>query len=75
MKSTLQRLVNFLLGSSKTQGFRLTMIGVGMLISTNLAEAVEPWAVREVVQMVIILAGILGAGLLFFPKSRDRHPD
>ena len=73
--SILQTFFRFILSSSKTQACGLTIIGIGMLIFTDLAEALEHRIVREFVQMAIILVGILGTGLLFAPKSRDRHPD
>src|SRR5687767_3214425 len=47
MKSILQPFIRFVVGSSKTQGCGLTIIGIGMLISTNLAEALEHLIVRS----------------------------
>ena len=75
MKSILQPFIRFVVGSSKTQGCGLTMIGIGMLISTNLAEALEHPIVREVVQVAIILAGVLGTAVLFCPKSNNHRPE
>ena len=75
MKSILQPFIRFVVGSSKTQGCGLTIIGIGMLISTNLAEALEHLIVREVVQIAIILAGVLGTALLFSSNSSDHRPE
>lgn len=75
MNTMLKPLLRFLAGSSKTQGCGLTMIGIGMLISTNLADALEPLILRELVQVAIILVGVLGTALLFSPHSSDHHPE
>jgi hypothetical protein len=74
MKSTLQLFVQRIVGSSRTQACGLTMIGIGMLISTNFAEALEHPVLREVVQVAIILAGVLGTALLFSPPSNGQRP-
>ena len=75
MKSILQPLIRLVVSSTKTQGCGLTMIGIGMLISTNLAETLDHLIVREVVQVAIILAGILATAFLFSHKSSDHHPE
>jgi predicted MFS family arabinose efflux permease len=74
MKSIVQLLVQRIGGSSKTQACVLTIIGIGMLISTNLAEVLEHPVLREVVQVAIILAGVLATALLFSPTSNGQRP-
>jgi predicted MFS family arabinose efflux permease len=61
-------------GASKTQACGLTIIGIGMLISTNLGEAVEQPLLREAVQLAIILAGVIATALLFSPTSNGQPP-
>lgn len=73
MKWTLQ-LVRRIGGASNTQACGLTIIGVGMLLSTTLGETLDQPALREAVQLGIIFVGVFAMALLFSPKSSTRHP-
>jgi hypothetical protein len=59
--------------SSGTQACGLTIIGVVMLISTIVAEAIEHAAVREAAQIGVIVVGFLATTVLFSPSAKDRH--
>ena len=72
MKSTLQFLARRVASSSKTQACGLTIIGLGMLISTNLAETLDRPVLREAAQVAIILAGVFATAVLFSPPSNRR---
>ena len=73
--TTLKSLVRRIRGSSKTQACGLTMIGIGMLISTSVAEAIEHAALREGAQITVIVVGVLATAVLFSPSGKDRHSD
>jgi hypothetical protein len=75
MKATLQSLVSRIRWSSRTQAGGLTIIGIAMLISTIVAEALEQPALREGAQIAIILIGALATALLFSPSIKDQHTD
>ena len=72
MKSTLRSLAQRVASSSKPQAGGLTIIGLGMLISTNLAETLDRPVLREAAQAAIILAGVSATAVLFSPPSNRR---
>lgn len=75
MKLPFDSIVKLLLSSSKKQACGLTIIGIAMLISANLAEAVNHTIAREMVQVAIIAAGILVIASLFSPKPKNQQPE
>jgi hypothetical protein len=72
LKPTLQNLVQRVRSSSKTQACGLTIIGIGMLISTSLAEALDHPALREGAQIGVVVIGVLATAVLFSPFNTDR---
>ena len=75
MKTPLKSLVQRIRNSSRSQACGLTIIGVGMLISTGGAEHIEHAALREVAQILVIILGGLATALLFCSSGKDRHSD
>ena len=71
LKSLVQRMRN----SSRSQACGLTIIGVGMLISTGGAERIEHAVLREGAQIVVIVLGVLATAILFSPSGKDRHSE
>lgn len=71
--TTLKSMVQRLRFSSKTQACGLTMIGIGMLIVTSVAEHIEHAALREGAQIAVIVVGVLATAALFSPPRIDKH--
>ena len=74
MTSQLKAWVMAVVHASRTRGRGLTMIGVGMLISTNVAETIRPVFARELTLIAIIAAGLLATTHLY-SKPQDRRLD
>ena len=59
---------------NRNQSLGLITIGIAMLVGSNLAEqAIGDWAVREIVQLFVIVIGIAATAVLFRRKTADTH--
>jgi hypothetical protein len=75
MATALKTLVQRMRCSSRSKACGLTIIGVGMLISTGGAEHIEHAVLREGAQIAVIVLGVLATALLFSSSGKDRHSD
>ncbi len=72
----MKTLFAFITRSTRNQSLGLLTIGLAMFACSNLAEqAVTDWTTREVVQLLVIAAGISATAMLFRRANQGAHRD
>ena len=72
----MKSLITFIRRGSRNQSVGLIIIGLAMFAGSNLAEnVILEWTTREVVRLVVILAGITATAVLFRRKGTHNHRD
>ncbi len=75
-ENPLKTLFAFIIRSTRNQSLGLLTIGLAVFACSNLAEqTVTDWTTREVVQLLVIAAGISATAMLFRRADSGTHRD
>jgi hypothetical protein len=70
----MKALITFLRRGNRNQSIGLITIGLAMLAGSNFAEqSIKDWGARELVQLIVILAGTTATAFLFRRTGTDTH--